>query len=211
MFSCCSFSDLSSRLAFVLIETKVAQRPLMPFGVFRGETGFVLGAAGFGWASFGIWLYYIWQYFLQIRHYSPLEATARFFPILPMGLLATGLTDWLSHAFNPPGVDIDHFHGRIHPWLSPSGRCVGHTDLLDFDLCFARYHSFQSGHEFPRCHSHHTSNTLPKDQQGMAGRLVSTVVNYSISLGLGFAATVEVYTDKGRRIPEDILNGSKGA
>jgi hypothetical protein len=106
MFSCCSFSDLSSRLAFVLIETKVAQRPLMPFGVFRGETGFVLGAAGFGWASFGIWLYYIWQYFLQIRHYSPLEATARFFPILPMGLLATGLTDYLMHSIRPAWILI---------------------------------------------------------------------------------------------------------
>jgi MFS family permease len=55
------------------------------------------------------------------------------------------------------------------------------------------------------------SNTLPKDQQGMAGSLVSTVINYSISLGLGFAATVEVFTNKGGRTREDILNGFKGA
>ena len=35
------------------------------------------------------------------------------------------------------------------------------------------------------------SNALPREHQGIAASLVSTVVNYSISLGLGFAGTVE--------------------
>jgi hypothetical protein len=36
------------------------------------------------------------------------------------------------------------------------------------------------------------SNALPAEQQGVAASLINTVVNYSISLGLGFASTVEV-------------------
>lgn len=40
------------------------------------------------------------------------------------------------------------------------------------------------------------SAALPRHQQGIAGSLVSTFVNYSISIGLGFAGTVEYYTTK---------------
>lgn len=36
------------------------------------------------------------------------------------------------------------------------------------------------------------SNALPAEQQGVTASLINTVVNYSISLGLGFASTVEV-------------------
>ena len=41
------------------------------------------------------------------------------------------------------------------------------------------------------------TNILPRTQQGLAGSLVSTCVNYSISIGLGIAETVEYYTTKG--------------
>jgi hypothetical protein len=41
---------------FVLVETKVAPRPLAALKIFRGEVGFVLASVGFGWASFNIWL-----------------------------------------------------------------------------------------------------------------------------------------------------------
>lgn len=42
------------------------------------------------------------------------------------------------------------------------------------------------------------SSSLPRHQQGIAGSLVSTFVNYSISIGLGFAGTVEYYTTKNK-------------
>lgn len=38
------------------------------------------------------------------------------------------------------------------------------------------------------------SDFLPLHHQGMAGSLVSTVVNYSVSLFLGIASTVEIQT-----------------
>ena len=34
------------------------------------------------------------------------------------------------------------------------------------------------------------SNAMPHKDQGVAGSLVNTVVNYSISMGLGIAGTV---------------------
>ena len=39
------------------------------------------------------------------------------------------------------------------------------------------------------------SNLLPQEHQGIAASLVNTVVNYSISIGLGVAGTVDAYVD----------------
>lgn len=52
------------------------------------------------------------------------------------------------------------------------------------------------------------SDAMPAEDQGVAGSLVTTAVNYSISLGLGFAGVVESYVnDDG----QDILKGYRGA
>lgn len=49
---------------------------------------------------------------------------------------------------------------------------------------------------------------MPREHQGLAASLVNTAVNYSISLGLGFAGTVETHVnDEGR----SILKGYRGA
>ncbi|KAK3111700.1 multidrug-resistance type transporter aminotriazole resistance [Teratosphaeriaceae sp. CCFEE 6253] len=54
------------------------------------------------------------------------------------------------------------------------------------------------------------SNTIAKSKQGVAASLVMTIVNYSISLGLGFAGTVEVNVNRGGATPEDVLRGYRG-
>lgn len=54
------------------------------------------------------------------------------------------------------------------------------------------------------------SNSIERAHQGVAASLVSTVVNYSISLGLGFAGTVEANVKNGDS-PDDILKGFRGA
>ena len=55
------------------------------------------------------------------------------------------------------------------------------------------------------------SNAVRKEHQGIAASLVTTIINYSISLGLGFAGTVEVNINNGGRTPQDVLKGYRGA
>lgn len=45
----------------------------------------------------------------------------------------------------------------------------------------------------------------------MGGALIGTIVNYSISLGLGFAGTIEVHVNHGGTTPADVLRGYRGA
>ena len=52
------------------------------------------------------------------------------------------------------------------------------------------------------------SDSMPKEHQGLAASLVNTVVNYSISIGLGIGGTVEVNVDRGIK---DLLRGYRGA
>lgn len=52
------------------------------------------------------------------------------------------------------------------------------------------------------------SNAMPQEDQGVAGSLVNTVVNYSISMGLGFAGVVEYYIGNNEA---DVLAGYRAA
>ena len=55
------------------------------------------------------------------------------------------------------------------------------------------------------------SNAVGRRHQGIAASLINTVVNYSISIGLGFATTAEVYVNKGGTSKEELLKGYKAA
>jgi hypothetical protein len=52
------------------------------------------------------------------------------------------------------------------------------------------------------------SNSMLPEHQGIAASLVNTVVNYSISIGLGLAGTVESQVNSGGA---DVLKGYRGA
>jgi len=55
------------------------------------------------------------------------------------------------------------------------------------------------------------ANTVPRQYQGMGASIVMTIVNYSISLGLGFAGTIEININRGGRTKSDLLYGYRGA
>jgi MFS family permease len=55
------------------------------------------------------------------------------------------------------------------------------------------------------------SNSVPQKYQGMAASIVLTVVNYSISLGLGFAGTIETNINNGGSTTLDKLHGYQSA
>ena len=84
---------------FIFIEMKV-EEPIMPLSMWKVK-GFpgVLTSVGLGWASFGIFIYYIVQFLQVIRGASPLLTTAMLSPVVPAGLLAT--------------ISVSQLYGRI--------------------------------------------------------------------------------------------------
>ena len=80
--------------AFVFIEYRIAKYPLLPFDALTSDVGFVLACVSCGWGCFGIWIYYMWNFFIELRHATPIQASAWSVPLIFLGgtaAIVTGL------------------------------------------------------------------------------------------------------------------------
>jgi hypothetical protein len=144
---------------FVLMETNMAPRPLVPFKIFRGEVGFVLASVSFGWASFGFWL----ATSGNCSSWSDPHATRSRSTFLPD--LATGSRcNWLNqipHALHSPSLYPDIFNGCIHPRSDPPDCRASDADILGLDIPLPAHHSIWHRYVLPS-HDHHNVQRSPK-------------------------------------------------
>ncbi|OZJ04695.1 Drug resistance protein [Bifiguratus adelaidae] len=189
-------------ILFAFIETRVTD-PLIPTNLLSGDTGFILACIAAGWSSFGIWVYYLWQFMQTLQGATPLNATARFVPVMISGFLAAVTTGFL----------ISRIRTSIIMVLAMLAFCVGTVltattpvDQIYWAQIFVAILIMPWGMDmsFPAA-TIILSDVVPREQQGIAASLVNTVVNYSISIGLGIAGTVQVYAN--RSTPDDVLRG----
>ncbi|KAF4969054.1 hypothetical protein FZEAL_10304 [Fusarium zealandicum] len=194
---------------FFYIELRVASHPLIPFDTLTSDVGFILACMACGWASFGIWVYYIWQFFQLLRGASPLLTAAWMSPVAISGALASMTTAWMLHVTHPALVML------LAMAAFTTGTILMMTAPVDQSYWFQSFFSlivmtFGMDMSFPAA-TLILSNSVKREHQGIAASLVSTVVNYSISLGLGFAATVEVHVNGGGQTPGQLLFGYRAA
>ena len=177
---------------FVFVEGRVSQ-PLLPVKALTAPVLFVLAATSAGWASFGVWLYYMWQFLQQLRHHSPLVASAENSPSAITGFIASVVTGFLISKVPIPYIMVLALVAFcITPILSatmPIDQTYwGQTFVSTLIIPFGMDMSFPSAIIL-------LSGSVPKEHQGIAASLVLTVTNYSISLGLGIAGTVAKQID----------------
>lgn len=181
-------------VAFYFVEKKVPD-PLVPSEALQGDTGFVLICIAAGWSCFGIWLFYTNRVALVVDLDSPILSAVKFIPALMAGLAAALLTTVLLRKI-PSAVVIclsmvAFLAGILIMGLRPSNQIYWAQKFVSILVT-----PFGMDMSFPAAIII-LSSSLPKSQQGIAGSLVSTFLNYSISIGLGFAGTVEYYMTKG--------------
>ncbi|KAJ5109210.1 hypothetical protein N7456_005885 [Penicillium angulare] len=191
--------------AFLYVESKAAH-PLLPRSVFKGETGWVLGCICAGWCSFGIVVFYYYSLMTNIEGNTGLLVTAKWAGAAVSGAIAavtTGLLLGRVPACVIMFLAMLFFSiGQALFASMPIGQVYwANAFLITIITPWGMDMSFPSGILI-------LSNAMPPEDQGVAGSLVTTVVNYSISMGLGFAGTVETYVnDNGK----DSLKGYRGA
>jgi MFS family permease len=180
--------------AFFVIEAK-ASNPLVPLDAITRDTLFVLGCIAFGWASFGIWMFYSWQILEVERGVTPLLGAAMFSPVCISGLLAAILTGLALHKLGP----------QLTMLISMFAFCIGSIIMATAPVSQIYWaQTFVSiiimpwgmDMSFPSA-TIIMSDSVKREHQGIAASLVNTVVNYSISIGLGIAGTVETQTNNG--------------
>lgn len=196
---------------FFYIELKLASRPLLPLDAVNGDVAFVLAVVSCGWATFGIWFFYVYQIVQELRGAGPLLTVAYFSPVAVSGAVAAVATGFLlgpakvSPAVVMTGALAAFLIGVVLIATMP----VGQTYWAQLFVCLVIM-PFGMDMSFPAA-TIILSDAVKKQHQGIAASLVNTVVNYSISIGLGFAGTVEVHVNNGGKTPEDVLKGFRGA
>ncbi|KAH6607126.1 drug resistance [Trichoderma cornu-damae] len=193
--------------AFAWIEVHAAF-PLLPTNLFSGSLGFVLACVAAGWSSFGIWLFYLWQILELIRGKSPLEASAEFTVAAISGACAAFATGLILGKLRPSLVmflSMTAFNvGCILIATMPAHQIYwAQTFVSILVMPWGMDMSFPAATII-------LSEALPKEHQGLAASLVNTVINYSISIGLGIAGTVESQISPGTA-EQELLKGYRSA
>ena len=195
--------------AFFFLEIKVSHNPLIPFSVLTSTNAFVLGCIACGWGNFGIWVYYLWQILLVLRGISPLLASAYICPVAIAGVIAAYLTGILLERVRPAWLMVMAMSmflagNLLIATVPPHQIYWAQLFVTSIVAPFGMDMSFPAA-------TLYLSNSIEKERQGVAASLVNTVVNYSISLALGFAGTIEIHVNNGGKTPEDVLLGYRGA
>lgn len=179
---------------FLWVESRAAY-PLLPHSIFSGETGWVLGCIMCGWASFGVVVFYYYSVMMNIEHESGLLVTAKFAWAAASGGGAAILTAFLLGRIPPSFIMmiamVMFLIGQILLATRPIGQVYwANGFLIPLLMPIGMDMSFPSGIII-------MSDAMPEEEQGVAASLVNTAVNYSISMGLGFAGVVELYIGNG--------------
>lgn len=194
---------------FFYIELRVTPSPLIPFNALSTDVGFVLGCIACGWGCFGIWIYYMWNYVELLRGASPLLASAWICPVAIFGAIASISTGFLLSRIKPSLVMATALTAFTVGTILIATAPVGQIYWAQLFVCTIVI-PFGMDMSFPAA-TLILSNAVKKEHQGIAASLVNTIVNYSISLSLGFAGTIEGQVNNGGQTPEDLLKGYRGA
>lgn len=194
---------------FFYLEVKVSSNPLIPFSVLNSDNAFVLGCIACGWGNFGIWVFYLWQILEELRGTSPLLASAYLSPLVIAGIVAAVATGFLLSHIRAGWLMVIAMSAFLIGNLLVATVPVHQIYWAQFFVCMLMA-PFGMDMSFPAA-TVYLSNSIEKERQGVAASLVNTVVNYSISLGLGFAGTVETHINNGGLTFEDKLRGYRGA
>lgn len=191
---------------FFYYELMMVTHPLLPRSIFNRRIGLVLLCMSLGWGLFGIWQYYYWSIMMNLRGYTPIATSLTYMPLLLLGIVAALLVGFFMSKTRAPfimcGAMIGFMCGCIFLSVLPIHQTFWR---LSFGQLFLLAWGMDSS--FPAA-SLILSDHLPKKHQGMAGSLVSTVVNYSVSLFLAVSSTVEMEV---LRKTDDILQSYRAA
>ncbi|KAH7629334.1 major facilitator superfamily-domain-containing protein [Sordaria sp. MPI-SDFR-AT-0083] len=178
-----------SLAAFVWVELCFASQPIVPLRGLQRHAAFVLVIVFTGWSSHGIWVYYLYIFLEHLRGHSALLTSFETSPVAVTGIFFAFLTVYLLRR----GVSVSlimliscffFFLGSLLVVLTPLHQTYrANTFVAVLLMPGAMNLSFPAATIL-------LSETLPRDKQGMAASLVATVVNYSISCGLGLAGSV---------------------
>lgn len=181
---------------FIYIELRVSSHPLIPIKGLHREAAFTLACIACGWGSHGIWIYNFYIFAEKFRQLSALTSALQTIPVAPVGFLCAIGVVFVMRKIKVAWVMftamLAFLLGTLLLALAPVNQtywlCTFFSILI---MPLGMNWSFPAGTML-------MSNAVPREHQGIAASLVSTMVNYSISTGLGIAGTIDRYVVEAR-------------
>ncbi|KIW07398.1 uncharacterized protein PV09_02241 [Verruconis gallopava] len=173
---------------FVIVELNFTADPLIPIRGLGKDAYFALGCIAAGWGSHGIWAYYLYLFLEQVKGHSALLSSAMTSPVAVTGILFALSSVWLvKHigvAWTMFVAMTNFLIGSLLIGTVPLHQTYWAQVFLSIIIMPGAMNlSFPSATML-------LSSALPKEKQGIAASLVSTLVNYCISCGLGLAGSI---------------------
>ncbi|KAI9724577.1 MAG: hypothetical protein M1828_003600 [Chrysothrix sp. TS-e1954] len=193
-------------MALFGLSQRMVSDPLLPPGVFNVGAVSILICVALGWSSFGIWFYYSFNIIEITRHFSPLAATAQFAPEVMSGVCACVATAYMLGKVSPDWLmtmaSFAFFTGCLFVATSPEQQVYWANMFISMLIM-----AWGMDISFPASATL-LSDMVPKAHQGISASLVNTIINYSISIGLGVSGTVEM---KVRETSPSLFTGYRAA
>ncbi|KAK5713355.1 hypothetical protein LTR17_017600 [Elasticomyces elasticus] len=193
-------------LAFAIWEWKFAKEPILPLDIWTVPSfGMMVVSSFFSFMASGIVIWYMSVWNLEVRHYTLLSNAAAF--------AALGICGVAAAFVSAKGVRwVPAQHIMAIGSLTTCVALVLIATMPEQQIYWAQmfpamvFTAFGSDFLFTAAQII-ASNTVKRHQQGVAGSLTGTLLSYGLSTGLGFAGTVEVYTNgHGRNVVQGYRN-----
>ncbi|UKZ79096.1 hypothetical protein TrVFT333_006846 [Trichoderma virens FT-333] len=175
-----------------------AKEPILPLDIWGSPSfGPMVLSAFMSFMGVGIFLYYVQVWNIEIRHYSNLLTAAANSAFAIVGtcgcfVSAVAVRYLPAQAVMATGAVAAVVAGIIFATMPAQqtywAQCFPAFIIMGFspDFIFTATQII-------------TSNSVRRKHQGIAGSLMGTIQMYGLSTGLGFAGTVERYTNDGGR------------
>lgn len=178
---------------FIYIELR-AINPLLPKTALNSTTLWMLTCLALGWGAFGVWVLYTFRFLMVVRQQTPLLVSAQFVPVVLAAVVASGVTGYmLSHT--PVSFVMLCAMAGFFLGITLVGTMPVHQTYWGQAFFGILVMPIGMDMSFPAS-TVILSNSMPGEHQGLAAALVTTVMNYSVSIALGIAALVEVNIEK---------------
>lgn len=185
-------------VAFIFWEDRVAKEPILPLGLWSSPSfGPMALSALLSFMGVGIFLYYSQVWSIEIRHYSNLLTAATNSAFTIVGTLGC-LVSAVAVRYLPAQVvmaigALSAVTGTVLLATSPPDQTYWAQVFPAFIIMgFSPDFLFTAAQII-------TSNSVRREYQGVAASLIGTIQMYGLSTGLGFAGTIERYTNDGGR------------
>ncbi|OBT77547.1 hypothetical protein VF21_04575 [Pseudogymnoascus sp. 05NY08] len=193
-------------VAFAIWESKFTKDPILPLDLWSAPSfGIMIMSSFSAFMSVGIVIWYISIWNLEIRHYTLLSNAAAFATLGVCGAAAAIIS---AKVIRYAPAEHIMAGGALASGVALILIATMPEQQVYWAQMFPALILTAFGPDFLFTAAQIiASNTVKRHQQGVAGSLIGTLLSYGLSTGLGFAGTVEAYTnDHGHNVVQGYRN-----